>query len=185
MIGKKLMDLTLNQFTEDAISIRRPVYIPLLSKFIYDCILNNYFGIYHFYNPNDKLTKYEIIKKIAGIINKDYDKIKSGSGPVTISFGEEVDEVKVNLSKLDNHPWVVNPKLIKDNLNTIWDNFLKNINGMLIFKYPGADKGIFMDINEINSKFKPWRIVMNSLLAKAIITIKKEPQDIESEEENM
>ena len=56
---------------------------------------------------------------------------------------------------------------------------------MLIFKYPGADKGIFMDINEINSKFKPWRIVMNSLLAKAIITIKKEPQDIESEEENM
>lgn len=76
MIGKKLMDLTLNQFTEDAISIRRPVYIPLLSKFIYDCILNNYFGIYHFYNPNDKLTKYEIIKKIADIINKPYDKIK-------------------------------------------------------------------------------------------------------------
>ncbi len=76
MIGKKLMDLTLNNITEDAISIRRPVYIPLLSKFIYDCILNNYSGLYHFYNPNDKLTKYDIIKKIAEIINKPYDKIK-------------------------------------------------------------------------------------------------------------
>ena len=136
-------------------------------------------------NNVENINYISVGDKRISVSDEDYYKIKSGSGPVSISFGEEIDEVKLSLSKLNKHPWINNPKLVKDNLNTIWDNFLKNINGMLIFKYPGADKGIFMDINEINSKFKPWRIVMNSLLAKAIITIKKEPQDIESEEENM
>ena len=71
-IGKKIMNLTNEIIIEDDICIRRPVYIPLLVEFIYDSIINNYNGIYHFYNPIDKLTKYKMslmIKKILNINN--------------------------------------------------------------------------------------------------------------------
>lgn len=69
MIGKKLFDKTKNFYQEDAISIRRPVYIPILCNFIYDCIIGNYKGIYHFYNPIDKITKMEILNYVSMFLN--------------------------------------------------------------------------------------------------------------------
>lgn len=74
LICKKLMN-NLKMTYEDDICIRRPVYIPILCNFIYDSIINNYSGIYHFYNPIDKYTKYELIQIFAKIINKPYDHI--------------------------------------------------------------------------------------------------------------
>jgi dTDP-4-dehydrorhamnose reductase len=64
LIGKNIMDLRTRKTTEDNYSIRRPLYIGDLCPFIYDCIYNNYNGIYHFYNPYNKFTKYEICEKI-------------------------------------------------------------------------------------------------------------------------
>jgi dTDP-4-dehydrorhamnose reductase len=63
LIGKNIMDLRNNKKTEDNYCIRRPLYISDLCKFIYDSI-ENYNGIYHFYNPYNKFTKYEICEKI-------------------------------------------------------------------------------------------------------------------------
>jgi dTDP-4-dehydrorhamnose reductase len=67
---KKIMDLTNKNIREDNICIRRPVYIPILVNFIYDSIINDYTGIYHFYNPIDKTTKYKMSLEIIDILNK-------------------------------------------------------------------------------------------------------------------
>jgi dTDP-4-dehydrorhamnose reductase/beta-phosphoglucomutase-like phosphatase (HAD superfamily) len=69
-IGKKIMDLTNLIIYEDDICIRRPIYIPIFVNFIYDSIINNYNGIYHFYNPIDKITKYKLALEIKNILNK-------------------------------------------------------------------------------------------------------------------
>ena len=112
-------------------------------------------------------------KKIA-VNDEDWEKIKAGSGPVTISFGDEVNETKINLSKLDTHPWVKEPSLVKNNLYTIWNNFLGKIEGLILFNYPGKPDGILMNREEVNSNFIPFRVVQNSLLVKEKSGIKKE-----------
>ena len=63
LIGKNVMDLRKITKNEDHYSIRRPLYIRDLCNFIYDCI-DNYNGIYHFYNPYNQFTKYEVCQKI-------------------------------------------------------------------------------------------------------------------------
>jgi len=122
-------------------------------------------------------------KKIA-ISDEDWDKIQTGSGPVTISFGDEVSEVKVNLSKLDKHPWVLNPKDVKGNLYTIWNNFLDKVEGMIFFNYPGKSGGVILTKEETKSNFTPFRIVQNSLVAKENSTIKKKNEITEDEDFN-
>lgn len=69
MIGKKLFNITKDFYEEDDVSIRRPVYIPLLCDFIYDSIVNNYEGIYHFYNPINKVSKLEILNYVSNYLN--------------------------------------------------------------------------------------------------------------------
>jgi hypothetical protein len=120
-------------------------------------------------------------KKIA-ISDEDWNKIQSGSGPVTISFGNEIDEVKINLSKLDKHPWVLNPKGVKENLNIIWDNFLSNIEGMIFFNYPGKPEGVIMTKEETKKNFTPFRIVQNSLVAKENTTINQKKEITEDDD---
>jgi dTDP-4-dehydrorhamnose reductase len=77
LIGKNVMDLRKNiQLKEDGYSIRRPLYIPDLCLFILDCCLKSeYTGIYHFYNPHHKFTKYEMCKKIGNILSINTDNI--------------------------------------------------------------------------------------------------------------
>lgn len=68
LIGKNVMDLRKNNSKkEDNYSIRRPVFIKDLCIFLYHCI--KYSGIYHFYNPYNKLTKYEICEKIGKVLD--------------------------------------------------------------------------------------------------------------------
>lgn len=69
LIGKNVMDLRNKKKIEDNYCIRRPLYISDLCKFIYDCIDNSYQGIYHFYNPSHKYTKYEICQKIGAFLD--------------------------------------------------------------------------------------------------------------------
>lgn len=68
-IGKKLLN-TLCTTEEDNYSIRRPVFIPDLCNFIVDSCINKKSGIFHFYNPYDKLTKYKILELIAKYLHK-------------------------------------------------------------------------------------------------------------------
>jgi len=61
--------------SEDNYSIRRPLYIPDLCLFIFDCIYSDNVGVYHFYNPHNKYTKYEICKIIAEYLEINIDHI--------------------------------------------------------------------------------------------------------------
>lgn len=69
LIGKKILN-RLDTFTEDNYSIRRPNYIPDFCYFLYNCIKEKNQGIYHFCNPYDKITKYEMANIIANYLNK-------------------------------------------------------------------------------------------------------------------
>ena len=86
LIGKNVMDLRSNVVSEDAYSIRRPLYIQDLCHFIYDCcVKDDRIGTYHFYNPYNKFTKYEVANKIANILSIDISKkikpnMSKGSG---------------------------------------------------------------------------------------------------------
>ena len=131
---------------------------------------------------NENISKTEIQKinyitvrgKKIAVNDEDWEKIKAGSGPITISFGDEVDEVKINLSRLDTHPWIKNSSLVKNNLYTIWNTFLDKIEGIIFFNYLEKPGGILMNKEETNSNFIPFRIVQNSLVAKAKVPVKKE-----------
>ena len=76
LIGKNVMDLRKNKkVNEDNYCIRRPLYISDLCKFIYDCYNERYKGIYHFYNPYNIYTKYEISKIIGKYLNINIENI--------------------------------------------------------------------------------------------------------------
>ena len=69
MIGKKILDTT-KSHTEDNYSIRRPVFIDDVSEFILSCMEEKKRGLFHFYNSNDKVTKYQIAKMIGHYLEK-------------------------------------------------------------------------------------------------------------------
>jgi len=83
VLSKGVMDLRNTQQSimtrpEDDYYIRRPVYIPDLCIFIRavamtgiakdDDTLLKFYGVYHFYNPDNYYTKYQMTKEIAGYL---------------------------------------------------------------------------------------------------------------------
>jgi dTDP-4-dehydrorhamnose reductase len=107
-IGKKLMDLTIKNIKEDDICIRRPVYISYLVDFIYDSIILNYNGIYHFYNPIDKTTKYKMGLEIKNIINKININIEANYELGNRPYDTELRDKKYNISKYYNNHNLLN-----------------------------------------------------------------------------
>ena len=69
LIGKKILDRRRIQ-KEDNYSVRRPNFISDFSPFILRMIHNQPIGIFHFCNPHDKVTKYEIASLIAEYLGK-------------------------------------------------------------------------------------------------------------------
>jgi dTDP-4-dehydrorhamnose reductase len=102
LIGKNIMDLRNNKKIEDNYSIRRPLYISDLCKFIYDCIYN-YNGIYHFYNPYNKYTKYEICKKISQYLDIKIENIipnnNKSEGIAPRPYDTQLIDDKIDISK--------------------------------------------------------------------------------------
>lgn len=80
LIGKKILN-QIESSKEDNHSIRRPVFIPDLCIFIYYLINNPANGILHFYNPLDKITKYEMLQLIANYLNKSHTHITANNTP--------------------------------------------------------------------------------------------------------
>lgn len=75
LITKKVIN-KIENVKEDNYSVRRPVFIDDLCAFIINCINEKKLsGIHCFYNPFDKITKYEIAKKCANILHKDISHI--------------------------------------------------------------------------------------------------------------
>ncbi len=72
VIGKKVMNRMEKNMKEDAVSIRRPVYIPDLCDFIRQLVERPATNkIVHFYNTQGLYTKYDIAKMIGEILEKD------------------------------------------------------------------------------------------------------------------
>jgi dTDP-4-dehydrorhamnose reductase/beta-phosphoglucomutase-like phosphatase (HAD superfamily) len=97
-IAKKVMN-QIEETTEDNVSIRRPVYIPDLCRFIL-CIINmkrRHCGIIHFYNPFDKTTKYKMAQKISNYLGLSHAHIK----PID-SFGKGSANRPLDTQLIDN-----------------------------------------------------------------------------------
>ena len=87
--------------------------------------------------------------------------IKNADGtPESVKLGLEVKEQKSLIIKLLKHPWVKNPDMMYKDLNQIWLDYLKVINGLIIY-----DKGKLTLYNnsELQKEFEPFRIVQNQL----------------------
>jgi dTDP-4-dehydrorhamnose reductase len=75
VIGKKVLN-RIGTTKEDNWSVRRPVYIPDFCHFILDSVTRRRMGIYHFYNPRDVTTKYQMALLIADELGVSADHIK-------------------------------------------------------------------------------------------------------------
>lgn len=100
VLAKKVMDQT-KTVKEDNVSLRRPVYVPDLCKFILFSIENNFTGTYHFYNPYHKFTKYEMCKIIGSYLNKSVDHIlpdnQKSVGIASRPYDTQLQDEKYNI----------------------------------------------------------------------------------------
>jgi S-adenosylmethionine synthetase len=78
LIGKKVLN-QVKPTTEDNYSIRRPVYIPDFCVFIADMCDTQRSGVFHYSNPNDAVTKWEMAKMIGAYLEKPTDHILPAS----------------------------------------------------------------------------------------------------------
>lgn len=69
LIGKKILN-RIDTSKEDNFSVRRPNYIPDFCNFIYDMIMNPQVGVYHFCNPHEKVSKYQVAQIISEFLHK-------------------------------------------------------------------------------------------------------------------
>jgi len=104
LIGKNIMDLRNNkEFIEDNYCIRRPLYIRDLCSFMFDCVNESYNGIFHFYNPYNKFTKYQICNIIGNYLNINVDKIKYNNtkceGIAPRPYDTQLVDERVNIEK--------------------------------------------------------------------------------------
>ncbi len=102
LIGKNVMDLRKNNGKiEDNYSVRRPLFISDLCKFLYDCM--KYTGIFHFYNPYNKFTKYEIGKKIGKVLDMSIEHIlpnnTKSEGIAPRPYDTQLSEDKIDIMK--------------------------------------------------------------------------------------
>jgi S-adenosylmethionine synthetase len=75
MIGKKVMDST-TVVQEDNYLIRRPVFVEDFALFLLSCLHEKKVALFHFYNPNDRVTKYQMAKLIGNYLQKDISHIQ-------------------------------------------------------------------------------------------------------------
>ena len=68
MIGKKVLN-QVEATKEDDYSVRRPVFIPDFCVYIVSYIRHPRYGIFHFYHPTHKTTKYKMAQQIGIFLN--------------------------------------------------------------------------------------------------------------------
>lgn len=131
LIGKKVLN-QIDTFEEDNDSIRRPVFIPEFCNFIYYCIQEKIVGIKHFFNPNDKLTKYQIAQIIGNTINKSYRHILPASN--TLNMADRPYDTQITDDSY----------LITDFVSSNLEENIKNCFNRFIHPTIGVSKDIFL-----------------------------------------
>ena len=177
LIGKKILNRT-EFFKEDNFSIRRPNYIPDFCFFIYDFIKTPKIGTYHFCNPYDKVTKFEIASIISEILHKKINVIPINEEPkdgverpkdtflkdekyniFNYKFTELKKGLELCFTKLSH------PKLeINSNINTKNIFFLIDLDGTLIDTeklHFNAYQDILKSMYEYNLDYDKYNIILN------------------------
>lgn len=90
VLAKKVLN-QIETTKEDNYSVRRPVFIPDFCKFLLSCIEEKRCGLYHFYNDQDKTTKYEMCQKIAAHLRISSDHIQPVNTPPSNDAGRPYD----------------------------------------------------------------------------------------------
>jgi dTDP-4-dehydrorhamnose reductase/beta-phosphoglucomutase-like phosphatase (HAD superfamily) len=107
LIGKKIMDIRKKKCKEDNYCVRRPLYILDLCYFIDNCIKEKCIGVYHFYNPYNKFTKYEICDLIGNTLNVSIDNIvannETNEGFAPRPYDTNLLDDKYDISKYTFH----------------------------------------------------------------------------------
>lgn len=178
LIGKKILN-RIENFKEDNFSIRRPNYIPDFCNFIYDLIINPEIGIFHFCNPYDKITKYEMSNIIAKYLNKKNNIIPINEEPKdgaerpkdTYLIDNKFDIKKYNFTNIKNglekcFKKIYHPQLnLDNNINTKDIFFLIDLDGTLIdsdFIHYEGYKHAFNMINKELS-YEEYIKILNSI----------------------
>jgi dTDP-4-dehydrorhamnose reductase/beta-phosphoglucomutase-like phosphatase (HAD superfamily) len=129
LIIKKVMN-KVELFSEDNFSIRRPVFVEDLAKFIVTCIRSKKIsGIHCFYNPFDKYTKYEIAEIASNILNKNVTNIsKINDKPL---YDKALRPIDTELYDPNIHDGILKNNieitLLKDGLKKLLNRFIHPI----------------------------------------------------------
>ena len=188
LIGKNVMDIRKNkELKEDNYSIRRPLYIPDLCQFIYNCINDTYNGIYHFYNPYNKYTKYEICKIISNYLDISIDNIlpnnnkSEGIAPRPYDTQLQDDKLDINKYSFNNFDKTIeycfkkfkHPKLNINNKNKFF--ICLDMDGTIIETnnaHYNSYKNVFEKYNKTFIDIKEWNnIVNNNNIDNYLITV--------------
>jgi dTDP-4-dehydrorhamnose reductase len=208
LIGKNVMDNRKNKlFKEDNYSIRRPLYIEDLCQFIYDCIDEKYNGIYHFYNPYNRYTKYEICQKIGNFLDINIDKIMQNNtkseGLAPRPYDTQLQDDKINIIdySFTNFDETIEKcfnkfKHPKINIQNKTDIFIcLDMDGTIIdtnIAHYNAYKNVFKKYNKYFISISEWNYIIsndnidnylrNNFNDEEFYTIKKEKQQFLTEE---
>ena len=204
LIGKNIMDLRNDIiFKEDNYSIRRPLLISDLCTFIYNCFNKNFIGIYHFYNPNNKFTKYEICKIIGNYLDINLDKIEQnnckseGIAPRPYDTQLMDNNIKINEYKfkdfnesiIDCFKKFKHPKINIENKNDFF--ILLDMDGTIIdstMAHYNAYKKVLSNYNHEFINFNEWNnIILNDSFSNYLYNIFDETtvNNIKKEKINM
>ena len=109
VIGKKVLN-QIDTVKEDNWSVRRPVYIPDFCHFILDSVKSQRTGIYHFYNPKDVTTKYQMALLIAEELGVSADHIQpQNTLPPSADGAARPYDTQLVDTKYDIHSYTFTP----------------------------------------------------------------------------
>jgi dTDP-4-dehydrorhamnose reductase len=177
LIGKKILNRIEIQ-KEDNFSIRRPNYIPDFCEFIIDIVKNPIYGILHYCNPYDKVTKYEMSNIISNYLEKKNNIISINEEPKdgaerpkdTLLKDNKFDimkykftPIKIGLEKCFSK--IYHPKLnINNDINTSEIFFMIDLDGTLIESdychYEGYKKSL--EKYNINLEYEDFLNIINN-----------------------
>lgn len=107
------------KFIEDNYCIRRPLHCSDLCKFILDCILKDYNGIYHFYNPINKFTKFEILNFISKNISYNVNVLPNNNKNEGLALRPYDTQLKDNKINIEDYKF----ENFENSINLIFSKF--------------------------------------------------------------
>jgi len=90
----------------------------------------------------------------------DSQETDENGNPISIKLKGEVSEEKATTIKLKKHPWVQNPDTLNTDFKKIWENYLKNITGFIVYD---GNKLELYPTETIKQNFSPVRVIQNQI----------------------